>query len=481
MSGSPSRRLAAALAIATGVVSTLVTAGSVPTADAALPAEPGAAGIGDRYFPTDGNGGYQVEHYDIADTYRFDIGRISGSTDIRAVATQRLSRFNLDLVLRPLSVSVNGSTAEFSSNGHELRVTPGAPIADGAEFTVRVRYRGRPGSIERGGERPWIASRREVIAINEPHIAPWWFAANDHPRDKATFDIRIRVPRGKQVVSNGEQVGQAQVDGDWATWHWQMNQPMTTYLAFFAAGRFLVERGDNDGLPYTLAVSRRFGAEVTEQNMQLLRRTPGIVAWLASQYGEYPFASTGGLMTSLYTGFALENASRPTYPYLGGGRAARNVVVHELAHQWFGDDVSVDRWRDVWLNEGFATYVEWRYAETHDGTSAQQRLIGQYRSRPAGSSFWDLEIGNPGPKHLFDWPVYQRGAMTLQALRHRIGASDFDTLMRTWVDRHGGGNARTPQLRRLAERVSGRQLDGFFRAWLFTGAKPARTRANGLR
>ena len=186
-------------------------------------------------------------------------------------------------------------------------------------------------------------------------------------------------------------------------------------------------------------------------------------------------------MTSLYAGFALENASRPTYPYLGSGRQARNVVVHELAHQWFGDDVSVDRWRDVWLNEGFATHAEWRYAEAHGGPDAQRRLIDQYQRRSARSAFWDLEIGNPGPRHLFDWPVYLRGAMTLQALRHRIGSTSFDTLMRSWVDRHGGGNARVPQFKRLAERVSGRQLDGFFRAWLFTGEKPARTRANGLR
>jgi aminopeptidase N len=480
MPGPLSRRVAAAVALATALA--VAPAQAVTPAQAPTAPQPGSAGIGDRYFPRDGNGGYQVEHYDIDDTYRFDTGRLTGSTVVHAVATQDLSRFNLDLVLRPLEVEVDGRPARaFTTDGHELRVTPRAALPRGAAFTVRVRYRGRPGQVERNGERPWISSRREVIAVNEPHIAPWWFAANDHPRDKATFDIRIRVPEGNQVISNGEPVGAVETVDGWSTSHWRIDQEITTYLAFFAAGRFRIETGVEEGRPYTFAVSRRLGDYLGEVGMDLLRRTPGIVRWLEGEFGEYPYASTGGVMTSLDTGFALENASRPTYPYLGSGRQARDVVVHELAHQWFGDDVSVRRWQDVWLNEGFASYVEWRYAEAHGGRSAQTTLLRRYEARRAGSAFWDLKIADPGPGHLFDRPVYERGAMTLQALRHRIGSERFGTLMRSWVLRHGGGTAKTRQLKRLAERVSGQQLDGFFKAWLRTASKPKRTRANGLR
>jgi aminopeptidase N len=166
---------------------------------------------------------------------------------------------------------------------------------------------------------------------------------------------------------------------------------------------------------------------------------------------------------------------------MGWGHPAHTVVVHELAHQWFGDDVSVDRWRDIWLNEGFATFAEWKYDETHGGPQGQARLLDRYQQAKAGSRFWTVPVAGPGPKRLFSTPVYRRGAMTLQALRHRIGGAKFSTLMRTWVVEHHGGNATTGQFERLAERVSGEQLDGFFHAWLHSATKPRRTAANGLR
>ena len=187
------------------------------------------------------------------------------------------------------------------------------------------------------------------------------------------------------------------------------------------------------------------------------------------------------MTTSLYSGFALENQSRPTYPYLGNSNYARSTVVHELAHQWFGNDVSVNRWRDIWLNEGFATWAEWKYIEAHGGRSAQKTLLSRYSGYMRSDSLWNLTIGDPGPKRLFAYPVYERGAMTLQALRHRIGNADFKQLLRTWVRERSEGTGRIGQFRQLAEEISGKQLDGFFKAWLFTGEKPAKTKANGLR
>ena len=465
----------------TGLVAGVLALTAIPAqAVEALPS-PGSAGIGDDYFPKDGNGGYDVKHYSIHDTYRIPSGRLTGWTDLTVAATQGLSRFNLDLALTPDAVSIDGVGASWEKpNRHELVVSPAAPIAAGSEVTVRVRYHGTPEKVRVGGESPWISGPREAMAMNEPHIAPWWFPANDHPRDKATFDIAVRVPRGNQLVSNGELVSK-RFSKRWSTWHWQMTQPMAPYLAFFAAGRFKLESGSRNGLPYTLAVSRRLPKQAQKRSMQLLRRTPRIVHWLEGKLGSYPFSSTGGVTTGLYTGFALENQSRPTYPYMGSGPAATDTVVHELAHQWFGDDVSVDRWRDIWLNEGFATFAEWRYAEAHRGRSAQKRLLVTYEDMPARSSFWRVRVGNPGARRIFDWSIYERGAMTLQALRHRIGRADFNRLLRTWVRQRGEGNGRVGQFEQLAEQVSGEQLDGFFRAWLHTVRKPRKTAANGLR
>jgi len=467
------RPLALALTLAAGL-------GLGPASASVPAASHGAAGIGDAYYPQDGNGGYDVTHYDIHDTYRIHDGRLSGWTDVKARSTEVLDRLDLDLMLTPTAVQVDGATARFTKpTKHELQVQLPHTLASGTTFTVRVRYHGFPARLRYDGQKPWVADSKEAMAINEPHIAPWWFPANDHPRDKASYDVTVRVPKGNRVVSNGELVGRT-ADDTWSTWHWRIGEPISTYLAFFAAGRFAVETGTSSGLPYTLAVSKRLPRAWQSDAMRALRRTPGIVAWEASRLGRYPYRSTGGVVTSLLPGFALENASRPTYPYWGSDRSATSVEVHELAHQWFGDDVALSRWRDVWLNEGFATWMEWLYAEQHWGSPAQHRLIRTYASHRAGESFWKVRVGAPGRKHLFDMPVYDRGAMTLQALRHRIGRADFSTLLRTWVRQHHGGTVRVGQFEQLAEQVSGEQLDGFFHAWLDSRTKPARTAANGL-
>jgi aminopeptidase N len=343
---------------------------------------------------------------------------------------------------------------------------------------VQVRYRGRPARFGYAGERNWLANRHEVVTMNQPHMAPWWYPSNDHPSDKATFDIRVNVPRAKRVISNGVRVSR-KVSGNRATTHWRMSDPMTTYLAFFAAGDFRMETGHTrTGIRYYNAVSNRLPAGDRTRAARMLRRTSGITEWLQRQLGDYPFASTGGLVTSLPVGFALENQTRPTY----GSWIYPGVIVHEVAHQWFGDSVSVRRWRDIWINEGFATYAEVFYGAAHGGPSVNTWLQRSYDSwcRESGSSFWRLDLDDPGAARVFHPAVYERGAMVLAALRNRIGGTDLLRVLRTWVRDHRDGNASVAQFETLAETVSGEQLDGFFDAWLRSGAPPAGTSDNGL-
>lgn len=479
---SPARCLVVLLA-ALLLASTSVTTASFghqtsAMSESARAPVPGADGIGDGYFSRDGNGGYQVQRYNVRIRYRLKSAELAGSTVILARATENLSQLNLDLLLPVTQVRVNGREARFGKpNRHELRVTPPRPLAEGRRFTVKVWYAGRPDEVSYLGQSNWLASRREVVTMNEPHMAPWWFPANDHPRDKARMRVHVTVPRGKQVISNGQLVKKTKQRG-LTTWHWRATEPMAPYLAFFAAGDFAIRRGTTDGLPWLSAVSKRLSATQQTRSFDLLGRTSEIDTWLVSEIGPYPFSSTGGLVTSLKPRFALENQTRPTYPYLGPG--GLSTVVHEQAHQWFGNDVSVDRWRDIWLNEGFATYFEVRYDETHGGRSAEAWLAKQYDDRPAGEEFWDLRIARPGPARIFGTPVYVRGAMTLVALRNRIGAEDLQTLLRSWFEQRSRGNGSTEQFIALAQEISGADLDGFFAAWLFTGTKPAQTTANGL-
>ncbi|HEU4810790.1 MAG TPA: M1 family metallopeptidase [Nocardioides sp.] len=468
---------AAGLVVA-GVVLALLPA--VPTSGvvAAAPS-PGAAGIGDPYFPLDGNGGIDVRHYGIHDSYDFAERRLTGFTRLTVRATKDLSRFDLDLLLPVSSVTVDRRPARFGRpNAHELRITPARPLAAGTTFVVVVRYGGRPGRISWEGERNWLADDHEVVTMNQPHMAPWWFPANDHPRDRARMDIHITTPRGQRVVANGHLVGRA-VHGQQVTTHWHAAEPMVPYLAFFAAGRFDVEHGVHDGLPWYVAVSRRIPGADRDRSMALMKRTPALVDWLEAELGvAYPFSNTGGVTTNLSPGFALETQTRPTYPVLGSGSVT--TVVHELAHQWFGDSVAVENWRDIWLNEGAATFMEVRYEAWRGGETGEHWLSDWYAVLADDATFWRLPIDDPGPEHLFDWQVYQRGAMALQALRNRIGPDDFAVLLDQWLTRNRGGNGSTVKFRALAAEVSGEDLQGFFDAWLSSSTRPDPTAANGL-
>ena len=186
-------------------------------------------------------------------------------------------------------------------------------------------------------------------------------------------------------------------------------------------------------------------------------RQPEIIAFLSSVFGRYPFSAAGGIVDDVQgLGFALETQTRPVYApdFFDSPENGDSVVVHELTHQWTGDSLALAGWQHIWLNEGFVTYAEWLWSE-HDGLATTQAIFDNFAGIPADDPFWTLRIGDPGPDHLFEIPVYWRGGMTLHALRLKIGDRDFFRLLKRWVSLHSGGNVTTPEFIALAERISG--------------------------
>ncbi|MGI8612987.1 MAG: M1 family metallopeptidase [Nocardioidaceae bacterium] len=452
-------------------------------------ATPGAAGVGDRYFPSYGNGGYQVRHYGVDVAYTPRTGRLNGTTVVTARTKKALSSFHLDLMLRPIAVRVDGSPAAFSKpTRHELVVVPRRPVAAHRRMVVRVTYTGFPGRVNvpshipgAGRYAPWQSPKLESFVNGAPEGAAVWFPVNDHPVDKARYDITAHAPRTWEAVSNGRLVSHRRTATE-SIWHWRQPTPMVSYLAFLGLGQYQIRQGTTaGGRPFTYAWSDRFGPKRAAKALATLRTTPRRVDWLSRQFGRYPFRHVGGVVVDANIS-TIESQTAPVYngSVLLYGRNASTLMTHELAHQWFGDSVSIRRWRDVWLNEGFATWSEWLYAARHGGPALNRQLTQLYRMHPAGDAFWNDRTANPGPHSLWGPPVYDRGAMTAQALRNVVGARTFDPLVRTWLASRAHGHGTTRQFVALSQRVSDQDLTHFFHVWLHTAKRPAWTTANGL-
>ncbi|PRH77222.1 peptidase [Streptomyces solincola] len=435
---------------------------------------PGAAGIGDAYYPASGNGGYDVSHYDLRLTYQPRTDLLEGTATLLATTTQRLSRFNLDLGLEVSEVRVNGRKAAFAASGdHELEVTPAAPLDQGKEVSVVVRYAGKPSELKIGGWTAWHRTPDGGVAAQEPDSAVWWFPSNDHPLDKATYDVSVSVPDGTQAISNGVLQSQPSKLG-WTRYNWRSNKPQASYLATLAIGRFDITTDRTaSGLPVLNAYSKDLGDNAGAARASV-ERTAEVAEWLEEVFGPYPFNALGGYVPNVTSGYALETQTRPFYsPRQFANGSNTSVVVHEIAHQWYGDSVSVKGWKDIWINEGFARYSQWLWSEKEGEGTARQLADYAYALRPAGDPFWTVKPGDPGPDKQFDIAVYDRGALALQALRDTIGDEDFFAVLKGWPQKFAHGNASVGDFVTYAEQVSGKPLAALFDTWLHQPAKPA--------
>jgi aminopeptidase N len=477
-----SRLLALTSAVLLGVTGAVVT-GPGPAWAGGRPS-PGAPGLGDRLYPLLGNGGYDVQNYDLSLTYpkKDPAQTVRGDVTITAVATQGLSRFDLDFGGDSVGkVSVNGRPASYARSGDELVVTPRRPLAKHHRFTVTVSFASTP--IEPDADSPagFVVTPDGTILAGQPDESHNLFPSNDHPRDMATYTITMTAPVGWTATANGRLV-KTRTRGGHVSSTYRESHPMASELVQVAVGDFVVRtRPAAAGVPIRDVVPRRLADTVLPKAADERNQ----MSWMVSQVGHYPFENYGTLVIDGDLGFALETQTLSlfdTYFFDFPQYVLDPISAHELAHQWFGDSVAPYEWSDVWQNEGHATWYELNYALA-TGDFAQYTGVttlaayfkrvyargDQYRAtygpvaRPLkADSIWD--VFNPN--------VYDGGALVLFALREKIGTAKFQQLERSWVSKFRGRSASSRDFAALASKVSGQDLRPFLTAWLYGTTTP---------
>jgi len=427
----------------------------------------GTAAAREPFFPHAGSRAYDVKSYDVRIGYNRS-GRIRAKVQIALVPRQRLARISLDFRGPGVEKAyADAGRARFRQGKSKLVVTPSQPVSKGKVTTIEVEYEGMPPAIvdPDGTREGWVRTDDGALAVGEPQGTAAWIPCNNVPWDKATFKIATTVPRGLKAVANGRLVRTVPRPRA-VTYSWRESNPMSPYLAVLDIGRGKLQRHEIGGLHYWTLIDPR----LARGSRLVVEQLPEVIEFEGKLFGGYPFGAAGSIVDfAPGLGYALESQSRPIYAFVPD----LTTLVHETAHQWFGDSVGLKRWPNIWLNEGFATWTEWYYAERHGRRSAQHIFERLYRVPASNKAFWNPPSGHPGtPAHMFGPSVYVRGAMALQALRVKIGTKPFLRVLESWTTEHRYGSADIGEFITLTEEVSGRDLSSFFDRWLYQRGKP---------
>jgi aminopeptidase N len=434
--------------------------------------QPGGRSAGDPYIPELGNTGYDVQHYSIQLALDPASDHVEGATSIEALSTiTGLSEISLDFVGFDVgAVTVNGIAAGFSREGKKLIVALPELQPANAPFTLVITYRGSP-LFEPSPYLRFVdhlglhyPDGESIFTIAEPDGARYWFPANDHPRDKATFRFELLVPAGLEAVANGELVAENQAalpNGDLGSlFIWEHNYPMAPYLALVAVGPYeRLEGRSPGGIPLRHYI-------LPEQKEEIIEATNEIgpaLDWMADLFGPYPF-ETFGYVTAKVPGGSMESQ---TMVLLSDNMIGRKTAVHELAHMWFGNWVSLDTWAEMWRNEGFATYIQLMWENRQDSEDLELQMIALNSVVEGNNKQYPLD--QPPPEYLFELNVYFQGALAAHALRQEIGDEAFFAGLRNYFARYGGGTASDDQFQSIMEQAAGVPLDDFFAAWFPPG------------
>ncbi len=431
-----------------------------------------ASTVIDPYLPKTGNLGYRVSRYELALEYKVSINRLSGSATITAAALAELEEFTLDLsdALMVSKVVVNGKrAAHFGCRMRKLRIRLSSKLAPGAAMSIVVHYHGSPRPLRSlWGDVGFEELTNGALVAGQPNGAASWFPCDDHPSAKASFRIQISADNRYRVVANGRLASRRNRAG-LTEWTYEQPEPTSTYLITLQIGMYEMTRLGTAPVQMRAALPERLRREFYDD----FARQPEMMELFIELFGPYPLANGYTVVVTdddLEIPVEAQGISIFGANHCDGTGASERLIAHELAHQWFGNSVTAGQWRDIWLHEGFASYAEWLWSEHSGGPSADQRARQYHQKLRAAPQ--DLLLADPGPRNMFDDRVYKRGALTLHALRGRVGDEKFFALLKDWTTRYRHSNAVTVDFTGLAADYCSESLTPLWDSWLYSRPVP---------
>ncbi|XTP34091.1 M1 family metallopeptidase [Mycobacterium sp. TJFP1] len=426
----------------------------------------------DPYLPGAGNFGYRVSRYELELEYKVTINRLSGAATITAVTLAELKTFTLDLsgALSVSKVTVNGRRpAHYRTSADKLHITLSERLPAGAAMTIAVRYGGTPRPIRSlWGEVGFEELTDGVLVAGQPNGASSWFPCDDHPSAKASFRVQIATESAYFALANGKLLTRRARAG-MTTWIYEQAEPTSTYLITLQIGMYERHRMAKNGVEIFAVLPRRLRDDFDHD----FGRQPQMMKLFTKLFGPYPLANGYTVVVTdddLEIPLEAQGISIFGANHCDGRRGEERLIAHELAHQWFGNSVTVQRWRHIWLHEGFACYAEWLWSE-HCGERTVDQWARHYRERLKNSP-QNLVLADPGPRDMFDDRVYKRGALTLHALRNHIGDTEFFALLKDWTNRYRHSSVVTDDFVGLAARYAHDSLRPLWAAWLYSPEVP---------
>ena len=428
-----------------------------------------------------------VQHYRFQLTLSDTTDRIEGAATVRmALLAADLRTVSLDLIAKTAArqgrgmtvraVSRDGKPLAFAHVADRVQITLDAPSRAGEVVSLVVKYDGIPADglqikANKYGDRGFFSD-------DWPDKARNWLPTIDHIADKATMEMDVVAPSHYQVVSNGHRVETTDLPKATRRTVWREDVPIAPWLYVLGVANFAVQHvGDYAGVPIETWV---FAQDRDAGFSDFAEPTHAVLAFYSDRIGPFSYEKLANIQSNSVSG-GMEAASAILYSAgsVTGTRDVRwrNVVIHEIAHQWFGDAVTESDWNDVWLSEGFATYFTLLFIEHAYGRDEFVRGL-----RASRKTVIDFDAKNPTYRviheNLADMAqvtsamTYQKGSWTLHMLRQLMGDDHFWAGIRDYYARYRNGNASTADFRRAMERASGMELSAFFDQWLTRGGVP---------